>query len=283
MPRRKKEIGYDNIFPKRLQNLLDHQKNMTQGKLAKIIGVDRTTIGKWIAGTSCPDAIALTAIAKTFNVSTDWLLFENAPKKTNPKLASICEYIGLKEQAVEKLHKFNLDPYRASFMSVFLTDFILSSDFDSSFFPIQYLESALNGWEITKNQFDGKEIDSQDFSSSYRYISLMDISSWIEYFKEKNEVKKAELCDHMMIHILELIELHQYRAVKCFESFISNRYKDIDSEITDYNSKLWDKIYDKFADILAPTDDRCYDDLDLTQQDAKEGGINNGKHNETEK
>lgn len=274
MPRRKKEIGYDNIFPKRLQNLLDHQKNMTQGKLAKIIGVDRTTIGKWIAGTSCPDAIALTAIAKTFNVSTDWLLFENAPKKINPKLASICEYTGLTEHAVEKLHEYN-----ASFGNILnvLNDFILSSNFDSLSLPVLQLEATLNGWKFTKNILDGKINDLQNFSKSSRLYVSLEFYSWV---KSQSNNKKAELTVGMIDRILQSMELYKFRTVKCLESFIFERYKDSESEMKRYDSKFMDEIHSD--EILRDQILRSVDPIFILQY-TKEGGINNGEHNETKK
>ncbi len=49
---------------------------MSQIDLADILGVSRQSISKWETNESNPDISKLTTIAKTLNVSTDWLLSE---------------------------------------------------------------------------------------------------------------------------------------------------------------------------------------------------------------
>lgn len=61
---------------KQLRNSL----NMSQDKLAKIIGVSRSTVAMWEIGQSQPDNDMLSAIADFFNVSVDYLLErDNSP------------------------------------------------------------------------------------------------------------------------------------------------------------------------------------------------------------
>ena len=53
--------------------LLRQQVNCSQEKFAERIGVSRQTVQRWESGSASPDLDSLVNIAKTFNVSLDWL------------------------------------------------------------------------------------------------------------------------------------------------------------------------------------------------------------------
>lgn len=53
---------------------LRKEKNISQGKLAKILNVHQTAVSQWEQGRTTPDSQLLPAIASFFNVSTDYLL-----------------------------------------------------------------------------------------------------------------------------------------------------------------------------------------------------------------
>ena len=108
MARKIKTFDYNDTFPRRLRELVDERKDITQERIAELVGATRQTVGNWCSGKSAPDAIALSKIAREFNVSIDWLLQEDAPKQVNATLASVCKYTGLTEGAVEVLHGFKL-------------------------------------------------------------------------------------------------------------------------------------------------------------------------------
>ena len=93
----KKNVG------KRLNEVLA-QKNIMQKELAKHIGVTDNTVSYYLSGERCPDIEKLIEIAKFLNVSTDYLLGASNVKTTNTELKSICEYTGLSEAAVNRLH-----------------------------------------------------------------------------------------------------------------------------------------------------------------------------------
>lgn len=105
VPRKIKSFDYYDTFPKRFRELLDSRKDITQEGIAELVGVTRQTVGNWYSGKSAPDAVSLAKIADEFNVSIDWLLRENAPKKMDAKLSAICEYTGLSEKAITALHE----------------------------------------------------------------------------------------------------------------------------------------------------------------------------------
>ena len=54
---------------------------LTQKELAFIIGVSQQTISLWESGFAVPDATAIIAISKYFNVSSDYLLGLNVANK----------------------------------------------------------------------------------------------------------------------------------------------------------------------------------------------------------
>lgn len=58
---------------------------MSQEALAEELGVSRQAVSKWETGDAVPEIGKLLALAKTFDVTTDWLLSEEAPEdnKTN--------------------------------------------------------------------------------------------------------------------------------------------------------------------------------------------------------
>lgn len=60
--------------------LLRRERNLTQQGLADAADIHVQQIKRYEAGTSQPSAEAIKKIAKTFAVTTDWLLFESAER-----------------------------------------------------------------------------------------------------------------------------------------------------------------------------------------------------------
>ena len=52
----------------------------SQEDLAQTLGISRQAVSKWETGESEPEVDKLKLLADTFNVTTDWLLSEEAPK-----------------------------------------------------------------------------------------------------------------------------------------------------------------------------------------------------------
>lgn len=62
-----------NVFPERLKELRLNN-NLSQTTLAKALNVSQAAIARWEAGLQTPNIEFAVAIAKYFNVSTDYLL-----------------------------------------------------------------------------------------------------------------------------------------------------------------------------------------------------------------
>lgn len=62
------------------------QMGLSQEELAERIGVSRQAVSKWELGTAQPELDKLKLLAKTFGVSTDWLLddAQDAPQNAAP-------------------------------------------------------------------------------------------------------------------------------------------------------------------------------------------------------
>lgn len=66
------------MFKNRIKELRKSKK-ITQEKLAELLGVERSTIGKWESTSIIPSSEMLIEIAKFFNVTVDYLLGNNQP------------------------------------------------------------------------------------------------------------------------------------------------------------------------------------------------------------
>lgn len=164
MARKKKSFDYNATFPTRLRLLIDERNDVTQDKIAEMLGVTRQTVGNWCNGDSAPDAVSLTKMAEYFDVSIDWLLNKAAPKKIDAKLAAVCGFTGLTEDAARKLHYYREVEKRnngeftdiTGILSAFITTDTLLSFADHLHESMQTRKSAIETLEdaLTKNSDD---------------------------------------------------------------------------------------------------------------------------------
>lgn len=73
MPKVKKEIGYNAIFPTRLRQAME-EKGVKYQDLALAAGVRRQAVGQWCLGNTAPDVISIEKITRLLGVSADWLI-----------------------------------------------------------------------------------------------------------------------------------------------------------------------------------------------------------------
>lgn len=95
---------YNSIFATRLRGLLEKRK-ITMTELSDVIGVTRQAVSQYQDGSTQPNAGTITKIAIFFNVSTDYLLGLSDVKSTDTELKGVCEYTGLSEETIGKLHE----------------------------------------------------------------------------------------------------------------------------------------------------------------------------------
>ena len=56
---------------------------LSQEALAEVLGVSRQAVSKWETGDAVPEISKLLSLAKTFDVTTDWMLSEEEPEEEN--------------------------------------------------------------------------------------------------------------------------------------------------------------------------------------------------------
>ena len=72
-------------FQERLYQLR-RERGLSQENLADLLGVTRQAVQKWESGASRPDLGNLTALARQFDVSLDWLISGREPARPEPEL-----------------------------------------------------------------------------------------------------------------------------------------------------------------------------------------------------
>lgn len=110
MPRVKRNIqdGYNTLFAKRLRKLIE-DNNITQNQLSGILGKTRQAINNYTLGNTAPDADTLIKLSEYFNVSVDYLIGVSNVKTIDKDIKFICDYTGLSENAVKKLHLLKIE------------------------------------------------------------------------------------------------------------------------------------------------------------------------------
>lgn len=129
MPRPPK-IGsrYNDPFPVRLRKLKDSRK-VTQEDLAKVLNVtSRQSVTGYTDGSTVPTIDKVIALAKYFDVSTDYLLGLSEVPTRKEKMGAVCDYIGLSQDAVEFLHAWAGFPEIQSFIDRLISDILSSCD-----------------------------------------------------------------------------------------------------------------------------------------------------------
>lgn len=105
MPRKSipSSLTAQEIFPKRLQELMEREPRTTQPQLAKALGVQRQTVSNYANGQSSPDWKTLAAVAKYFDVSADYLLGLSDDPHYTAEAAAAAAYLGLKDYQARML------------------------------------------------------------------------------------------------------------------------------------------------------------------------------------
>ena len=128
MPNKKKGSfdHYNDPLPSRLRALMkDH--NITQDQLSKAVGVSRGSIGQYANGDSAPKYDALIAIAKYFNVSTDYLLGLANSRSVDISTREICARTNLTDGAFSALSSLSRSDIDRIFIANEIIEYICSN------------------------------------------------------------------------------------------------------------------------------------------------------------
>lgn len=91
-------------FPAFREAFLELMGDMTLQEFADKLGMSRATVGFYAAGQRIPDALGVKNIAEKCGVSADWLLGLSIVKTCDTDIKSMCNYTGLSETVIEKMH-----------------------------------------------------------------------------------------------------------------------------------------------------------------------------------
>ena len=126
----------------------------SQGKLQKdlaaVLHVTDNTISYFCNGKRTPNIQQLIEIAQFFNTSVDWLLGLRDNQSSDPNESDICEYTGLSNETVRKLHE---ETKASSDNIASLADFVnfmISGDSTNQIYSgrIPVLKRTANFWKI---------------------------------------------------------------------------------------------------------------------------------------
>lgn len=131
--RPQKEKNYNSPFAVRLRELVGDRTNQ---EVADGVGVSRQTVGQFVLGNTKPDIDTLCKLADFFGVSTDYLLCRTDIGSTDLDLKEACEFTGLSEKAVEKLHEINTAEYGRHYEKNGIESFKVFPNVNSEFLGI---------------------------------------------------------------------------------------------------------------------------------------------------
>lgn len=102
---------------------LRKKQGLKQVELAKKLNVSRQIISYYETGARLPNTEDIAALAEILNTTTDYLIGLTKVVSTDVDLKAICEYTGLNEHSVCKLHDLSQekDNYKIDFFNTTLT------------------------------------------------------------------------------------------------------------------------------------------------------------------
>ena len=121
-------VGEESPFAQRLSALIA-EKGLKQREVAEALEVQRQTVSLYTKGQALPDISTLTKITQFFNVSADYLLGITDAPTVDVKKRTVCDYVGLSETSVDKLHELKKEKTELP-CSRILSDIISDSNFD---------------------------------------------------------------------------------------------------------------------------------------------------------
>lgn len=198
---------YGMTIGERLKKLRE-DKGEKQQDVANAILVDRTVISFFERNERKPDVDKLIALAKHFDVTTDFLLCCSDVKKTDTTLQAVSKYIGLSDEAIKNIKLVDkkldaiglLDTFICS--STFLNMMIAFDDaaasMRNSYREIEDLELEI---EKTKKEMEELKKDGYDDDELENYYNEIELTKEeIEIFKEEIE-DSIDICTAKTIRV----------------------------------------------------------------------------------
>lgn len=91
----------ENLIGKRILNLLE-QKNITQRDFAKMLGITEVSVSRYINGKHTPHSDILSKMAETLGTTTDYLLGNDVPERTDADFSHLKQLVHYFENLSEE-------------------------------------------------------------------------------------------------------------------------------------------------------------------------------------
>ena len=208
-------------------------KKENQEDLAKLLNVQRQIISYYETGARTPNIEDLAILAKHFDTTVDYLIGLSDVKSPDIEVKSICDYTGLSEEAINRLHKH----------------------FADRTFPEQWKQEVIE--KTMRNSKRAAEILSA-LIVGVPNGSLISSAFYLEYYFEKERDKESafkelnncesfskEDCISLTIESnikRQLQQLHYYEAIDSFKYAVDDYIK----KHTPDNTELYDSVAKKF-------------------------------------
>lgn len=162
------------VIGKRINALLA-KKFKRQKDLATALGVNDNTISYFVSGKRMPNTEQIIKISDFFGVSADYLLGLSDTATTDKDIQFICEYTGLSEKSVEKLHTK-------------LDNSILKKSIDGE--KVFEIVAKIFGKEMSevKNDYTNGDENTRSTIENYAAVYLREIEDNKTYLKYLNEL-----------------------------------------------------------------------------------------------
>lgn len=211
-------------------------KNIKQKELAKVLGVTDNTISYFVSGKRTPNISQIIEIAKFFDVSTDYILGLSKTPTSDPNIATIGDYTGLKKEAIYLLHVWNKNEFGLPLRELyteFTNNFIISEQYHSLVFEFgQYIQS-LDRCKLIELNYN-----IIDFSKERKTFNIA-ISKNSEVQNRINTINKIKESYNKEIDDVQALKL--FKMQKLFTEFIKK-----------YGQCTKDKVTTEETDIEKP-------------------------------
>lgn len=253
LTKRKKAIG------QRINTLLADRK-IEQRELAKRFKVKPNIISYWCSGERTPNHEQIFELAKMFGVSIDYIYGKTTVQSPDADTIAICEYTGLSEKALEKLHAFNTvahDVYTLEYGDPFLLDKIFSQLFEDDIIQ----DIVIQGAELLYNST--ALIDGQDIFEPSHFFYYTDLLCDVKKLAISDALLKiANLCDErakQKERYQEYKDKYESTHKKHYTRFLNLNYGQL--------KDTQQKIYEKYLKLSQANKNQSSDDDVLSQDD----------------
>lgn len=220
-------------------------KHIKQKELAKELGVKDNVVSYWCSGNRTPNTQQIIQIAKTLNVSTDYLLGLSNVATADIEIKSICDYTGLDEKAVNALKERKDRIVRKNYYSDFDNYLFYTDNEELLFFYLNLMNEAVNKF-ISSDCFEDiiKLLVSETLLSLglefTEYICSGNVKN-----NEFNKMNSFEICHCLESLIIQNRDIQKKHRLNLF---------DLQDYITDFCKKISNvDNYELFGDVQYKT------------------------------